>query len=72
MLDTQTPRGFSGICCIKCGESDCVAIDLHNLTGDESISCAQCNTSFGLDDVRSLINQWQRVLAWVALAPEQE
>ncbi len=65
-------RGFKGLPCIKCGEVDCLAIDLHDLTGDDAIRCCQCDTAYSLADVNDLVNRWDAVLQWVSNAPVME
>ena len=65
-------RGWQGLPCLYCAETDCITIDLSDMTGDEALKCGQCETSFSLDDVRAKMKAWAPVLAWCELAPVTE
>jgi hypothetical protein len=65
-------RGFGSLPCPKCGAEATVSLDLDDMEGDEACRCNECDTTFGLADVRRFISAWQRVLAWVELAPALE
>lgn len=66
---TTTTRGFQDIRCPKCGEADVVTVALFDL---QTFSCSSCSEEFTADDVRAMIAGWERVLAWVALAPVRD
>jgi hypothetical protein len=62
-------RGFAGLCCLKCNAEDAVTV----LVCDTSVfHCTDCGDEFSTDDVREHLERWQRVLAWVEMAPEME
>lgn len=72
--ETTTPkRGFPGIVCIKCQDPDAiVSLDLDHL---ENFHCNECNEDFGLEEVQEYIDRgraWERVAAWIQLAPTVE
>jgi hypothetical protein len=58
--------GYSGLCCIKCGEPGGVRLLLEDL---ETLFCPECNTEYTIGEVRDTLAQWQQVLAWVDAAP---
>jgi transcription initiation factor IIE alpha subunit len=67
MNETATPtqRGFA-LRCLCCGETTSLTLDLDTL---DTFRCPECNGDFTADDVREAVGQWQRVLAWIDLAP---
>lgn len=68
-LPTSPPRGFPGLPCLRCGEVGDVNLNLNEITGDEALYCGNCDAKYGLDEVRDTVATWQKVLAWVDLAP---
>ena len=66
---TPAQRGFADLPCVYCGESGCLTIDLCDLTGDEALTCTQCETNYSLADVRAKIAAWLPVIAWIDQAP---
>lgn len=54
---------FAGLKCILCSESDCLTLDLDDLT---TFRCRECEGEFTQGDVDAHIGTWQRVLAWTA------
>ena len=66
--ETRVAKGFD-LCCIKCGEEVCLSLDLNDL---DTVRCPECDGEFTLDEVRTFLGQWQRLLAWVDLAPARE
>ncbi len=65
LAPVENPRPFSGVQCIKCGVADNVRLDLENLT---DVHCADCDETFTTDDVRGLVREWARILAWIEMA----
>jgi hypothetical protein len=64
------PRGFPGLCCLKCGEADGCQFDLLDC---DRVYCVHCEAELSLrDDIAPLLAAWQRVLDWAALAPVAE
>jgi hypothetical protein len=61
-------RGFD-LACIKCGEECCLSLDLNDL---ETVRCPECDNEYTLEEVRKVIGQWARLLAWVDLAPARQ
>lgn len=61
-------RGFPGLSCLHCGETDCVSLNLH----DFSTYCKECDHEGTLDEVCEILGRWEKVLAWVELAPIAE
>lgn len=64
-----TARGFGPLKCPECGADAIMRLDLDHLC---RCTCDNCAESFTLDDVRAMIAQWQKVLAWVDLCPAKE
>jgi hypothetical protein len=64
-----TRRGFPGLQCPQCGDSDCITVRLNNVT---EFHCESCDADMTDDDVRGIIAAWQRVLDWCAAAPAVE
>lgn len=62
-------RGFPGLPCLYCGESDCVNVDLSEVTGNDAFRCSQCDMDFSVADVRARIDAWDHVISWITLAP---
>lgn len=57
--------GFA-VRCIRCGAESCIRIALDDV---QSFSCTECSEDFTADDVRTEIEEWTRVLAWIAQVP---
>jgi hypothetical protein len=64
-----TGRGFPGLRCISCGETDCVALCLADVT---AFTCTSCDAEFSADEVHEHLMAWHRVMAWIGQAPEVE
>lgn len=64
-----TNRGFKGVPCIKCGETDCVRLDLADV---KLFTCTSCEEEFAAEDVEAIISAWDGVLSWVKMAPVTE
>lgn len=62
-------HGFGQLPCPKCGEDCTIAIDLDEFS---ACHCAGCDADFDLDEVRSFISRWQRVLTWLETAPGRD
>ena len=63
-------RGFPGLTCFKCGETDCISLaGLSDLSADDAFTCRECNTDFSAADVREMLDGWSRLLAWIDAAP---
>lgn len=58
--------GFPGLTCIKCGEADCVSLDLDDC---KTFRCRECNDTYTVEGVADHVQQWGKVLAWVAAIP---
>jgi hypothetical protein len=62
-------RGFPDLVCIKCGDdSNTVRVSL----ADTSEFVCDCGAEFTAEDVRQFLAAWQKVLAWIDLAPAIE
>jgi hypothetical protein len=60
-------RGFRGLRCPLCGNEDAIqSLDLDDL---HTLHCAEYGDEYTLDDVRNLIVAWERLFAWIDLAP---
>ena len=70
--ETTVQHGFGPLPCPKCGAEATVSIDLDNLTAADVCKCNECDEEFGLADVRAWMARWQKVLAWIDLAPALE
>ena len=58
-------RGFR-LNCIRCGERASLALDLDDC---DTFRCPECEADFGAAEVREMIAEWQRALAWIDQAP---
>lgn len=66
----STPsRGFGPLRCLLCGEVGKVSVDLDDVTDAEALQCRECDGVFGLADVRTAVEGWQRVLSFLDAAP---
>jgi hypothetical protein len=63
-------RGFGPLRCLECGVAGKVSVDLDDMTDDEAFQCRECEGVFGVADVVAIMGQWQRVLDFVAAAPQ--
>ena len=62
-------KGFT-LRCPLCGDAESIIyIDLGNLV---DLKCSANDCEFTTDDVRELIGQWQKLLAWLDTAPAAE
>lgn len=62
---TRTRRGFPGLACPHCGNSDeAIQIAAHNL----KVECSGCGEEVTMKDVAKVYETWQRFFAWVELA----
>ena len=55
--------------CPKCGEES-ATIDL-NLADADTLHCQECDTTFSVMDVKSLIARWTPILAWIDAMPSE-
>lgn len=63
------PAGFT-LPCPHCGEREAsIAVHLATLEDDPFV-CGECEATFSIDHVRSLIRRWTRVLAWLENVPQ--
>lgn len=62
---TKVTKGFATHCPM-CGEVDSLKIQASDVN---SLSCGSCDQDFDHDDIRTIIGQWQRLLAWLDTAP---
>jgi hypothetical protein len=59
-------KGWGTLPCPLCGEAQAT---VHlDLTDCESFHCCDCDSDFDAASVRSFIDRWQKVLAWVSAA----
>lgn len=58
-----TRRGFS-VTCPNCNE-----IGVYVKVDDMTLGCTECDEEINPADVRALIGEWTRLLAWVESAP---
>lgn len=65
---TTTRRGFA-LRCPTCGAEDALRIDLGDV---HAITCRECDAELGPPDVRRLIAEWTRALAWLDTAPARD
>jgi hypothetical protein len=65
--ETPVQRGFPDLPCILCGDAGGnVVVSLDDVS---QFHCKECGGDFDADSVRETIDQWQRVLNWLAAAP---
>ncbi len=61
-------KGFGALTCPMCGEStNTIVMDLS----EPLFRCGECEKEFDVGDVENLIQQWKKVLDWVATMPEK-
>jgi hypothetical protein len=63
-------RGFGPLVCLECGVEGKVSLDLDDMTAEDAFQCRECEECFGVEDVRRMMERWQRVLDFVAAAPQ--
>ena len=66
---TPATRGFPGLRCPFCGQEDNITLNLADV---KTFTCGECDEEFTGDDVLEILERWQKVLAWVDLAPATE
>jgi hypothetical protein len=59
-------RGFPDLDCPCCGNQGSVTVHLGDL---HEFHCGECDADFDSATVLEFIDKWQRVLAWIELAP---
>jgi hypothetical protein len=52
--------------CIKCGVEGLIKLHLDDC---QTFECGECDEAFTCDEVRGVVSQWAKVLAWVETAP---
>lgn len=63
------PRGIQ-LPCPMCGEPKAnLKLSLVDVEATDAIECTECDGSFDLDHVRTIIAQWQPFLKWIDTAP---
>ena len=62
MADTKAARGIL-LPCPRCGELE-ATISL-NLADGDTLTCSECDTEFGREDIRALVTRWAPVLSWL-------
>lgn len=74
MASAKTPKGFEGLRCPHCGETDTLSVQVDDLT----LSCRECSEDVTRADVEAVIDAYSRLLKWidsaaaVLAAPETE
>jgi transposase-like protein len=59
-------RGFGNLRCLLCGETSVIRLDLDDVS---RFICGECEGEFTCEDVKTMLDDWRKVLAWIALAP---
>jgi hypothetical protein len=59
-------RGWGPLFCPCCAVEATIRLDRDDL---DTLTCADCDESFGLERVRGMIGTWARVLRWLDGAP---
>lgn len=72
---TPAPKGLPCVQlnCPLCGEPNAnLSINLWTLDdpAGTNVTCAECNGEFSLDDVRTFIKRWTRLLGWLESIPD--
>jgi hypothetical protein len=62
------PRGFGALPCILCGQETTISLDLDEV---DNFHCSECDGVFSVSDLRDHMERWQKVLAWIHLAPDR-
>jgi hypothetical protein len=66
--EATTTKGLT-LPCPRCGEPSAI-IDVR--LADVSVcTCQECSEEFGTGEVRTLIEKWGRVLAWLDAVPAE-
>lgn len=63
----KATRGFEGLVCPGCGETDTLRVTLD---AADVIECSDCDGLWTPDAIRRLLLNWEAVLAWVESAPK--
>lgn len=58
--------GYADLTCLKCGEKDTVRVHIV----DGSFSCSQCDEEWTLDEAKSFLREWGRIIQWVEKMPK--
>jgi uncharacterized metal-binding protein (TIGR02443 family) len=61
----EETRGFA-LTCPHCGEDDTIQLWMRDLN---HIYCTACDAEIKADDVRKIIGQWSKLLAWLETGP---
>jgi peptide subunit release factor 1 (eRF1) len=61
-------RGFQHRCPL-CGAEDGLAVKLADTN---NLACGECNEELTTEDVRGVIEQWAKMLAWLESAPTRK
>jgi len=56
-----------GVSCIKCGEENCIRVNLSDL---DNFICEECDAEFKAEELERIIGEWQAVLRWTAAAKQ--
>lgn len=56
--------------CPFCGEAD--ATITLNLCDGDTLHCGECDSEFTPADVKRIIDDWGKALAWIATMPKGE
>jgi hypothetical protein len=62
---TEKPRGFSGVCCLRCGEEN-IRLYVADVT---AFQCTDCEAEFTPADIEATLAAWSKLIAWVRTAP---
>lgn len=61
-------KGFSHRC-PHCGEPNGLRLHLDDIS---LLTCQHCDSEISTSDIKSIIAEWERLLAWVATAPTRK
>lgn len=68
MATVKITKGFKHRC-PSCGEEDSLRLDLGDVN---NMCCVSCDVDITADDIRAIVDQWARLLAWLDTAPDRE
>lgn len=67
MATTKTTRGFD-VRCPFCGADESITLNVRDV---HDLYCTYCDEPITLDKIRRLMDNWERLAAWLDTAPER-
>ena len=55
--------------CPRCMKDEIVRVDIND---GNTLTCAGCDETYTLDEVRDMIDQWQEIMPWLMAHPDRK